>query len=126
MSMIARFADGAGNVLRALLALPLCAAGAADVRVAADGKSITHLAWDTEGDGRSTNLLRRNTPVTLSAGTLSVKQNDDGGFEITISGDATAQLRFPFDPRVSAVTILPAKIDGASGFHLPAIVWAPG
>jgi hypothetical protein len=92
------------------------------VGVAADGKSVTHLAWDTENDGRMVNLLRAKTAIT--GGVFIVKPIDDG-FDLTITGDAS-KIIFPFDPRVSAVTILPASIDRQSRFHLPAIVSAPG
>ncbi len=106
-----------------LLILPLCAAASSEVRLAADGKSVTHVAWDTEDDGRMANLLRDGTAI--SGASFSVKQAEGGGFDLTMAGPG-ASVTFPFDPRVSAVTILPARTDADAAFHFPVIVSAPG
>ena len=132
----------------AALAVALCGTrsmhAGVEIRSNSDG-AIRFLSWDNEGgDMARRNLLRANTTLALEVadgdrwvaakekGRLAAKIVD-GGFSLTISGgkqrpSSPAKLRLvvPFEPRVSAVTVLPAKIDEADQFHLPALLYAPG
>jgi hypothetical protein len=94
---------------------------------------VDFLSWNTEGDDRpATNLLRADTAITVDGGIAFAEAEKDGGFAIGHTGptDNTFEgkpiLRIPFDPRVSAVSVLPSRIADDGTFYLPAIVWAPG
>jgi hypothetical protein len=107
---------------------------------------LTFLGWDTEGGDRaSVNLLRPNEKIEIR-----VKENEawrhakaseyslrcgpvESGFDITVDvapafrGKFTSvSFTFPFEPRHSAVTIYPARVDADETFHFPAVVAAPG
>src|SRR5437868_7819052 len=76
------------------------------------GKVVTFLSWDTEGGDRvRTNLLR--APVKDVAAT----PHDAGGFSCRL---VTSSVTFPFDPRVTPTTVLPAKWNADGTFALPA------
>lgn len=119
----------------------------ARVTLAPDGGSVTALGWDTETGRRArTNLLRGGAAVVLqarrggrwgaaggNAARFDYTDTGEGGFDLAVKTDAAAtkdaealRLVFPFDPRVSATTVLPARVDAAGAFHLPAVVSAPG
>src|SRR5689334_20248949 len=92
--------------------------------------SLHMLAWNTEKDPRpATNLLRSGSAITGPAGCeLRIEQQADGRLDLIVGGafDKGGTLRFPFDPKVSATTVLPARLDREARFHLPVIVHAPG
>lgn len=120
------------------------------VRLEGDAKagSLTHIGWDTEGGDRAAvNLLRPKSAVTVrvnvsnGGGRHDAKADEitlrwteaEGGFDLTASVAPTMdgrldgiELVFPFDPRASAVTVLPGEIDDQETFRFPAIVSAPG
>lgn len=125
--------------------LCVCQTALAEVRARAnDSGSIHFLSWDNEGgDMAQRNLLRPETAIALQSrsdadqkdknnlGRIDLKTTSGGGFELKIAGGQTSAGRnlalvVPFDPRTSAVSIVPARIDDAQRFHLPAVLSAPG
>lgn len=106
--------------------------------------AIEFLSWDTEGgDMARRNLLRPGATIELKAangalnkasaelGRVTIKAKGDKGFDLNIAAGPGAtldrvRLVVPFDPRTSAVSVLPAKIDDSQQFILPALVSAPG
>jgi len=130
------------------LAALVCARQSALAGVAArtdDSGSIHFLSWDNEGGGMAQrNLLRPKTAIALRGhdgaqlksiddpGRIAIKITAGGGFDFNVFGGRSTTARsglrlvVPFDPRTSAVSVLPARIDDSQRFYLPAIVSAPG
>jgi hypothetical protein len=120
--------------------------GAADaqmpvrVELSPEGSAITHMSWDTESGNRAaTNLLNSPAKLVIESNgkrnpapvRFNVQRVKDG-YDLTVPLPAVSkeraeslQLIFPFDPRVSPTTILPAGFTDDGALTFPAIVSAP-
>ncbi len=87
------------------------------------------------GDAQVPTLsIYAGTSVTPAAGTVYMDyRRADMGFDLAFSLAESAprnveaiRITFDFNPRTSATTVLPARIEEDSTFHLPAIVSSPG
>ena len=91
-------------------------------------RDLTWLSWDTENGRRlEENLLRPGGAVTVEAegGHAALAAGESGEslvFQLEASAGTRGRLTFPFDPRVTPVTVLPA---GTSRDAFPALVSAP-
>jgi hypothetical protein len=86
--------------------------------------AIRFLSWDTEGGKRvQTNLL--GAPASFTSDTSAVSQLPDRIEIIITSAKTPARITFPFDPRITPTTVLPAGWSEDGSFTLPAILSAP-
>jgi len=121
------------------------------IKIASDSAApgISYLSWDTEGGVKAeTNLLRAGSAVRVQhfiegawrdADSVelraSVREGPPGSLELAIhtkengltaaTDPAPVRLLFPFDPKVTSTTVLPAEGLDDGTFRLPAVVNAP-
>jgi hypothetical protein len=120
-----------------------------EIRTDATAPGLAYLSWDTEGGEKvATNLLRAGSAVRVQALVegvwldtktielrASVRRNPPGSLELIVGprdgGDAAPsasgplRLIFPFDPKVTSTTVLPAEWLDDGTFRLPAVLNAP-
>jgi len=118
------------------------------ISVVEGAPGISYLSWDTEGGTKAaTNLLRSGSAVRVqrlgdgawadASGVqlmTSIPAERPGHLELSIRPEESSaasmdpgalRLIFPFDPKVTSTTVLPAEWLEDGTFRLPAVVNAP-